>query len=217
MKYGQWQEEDMSRALAAVRNGDMGVNEAARTYKLIRKSEVVTEFHIPLLFGKAYGLAATIGTAVNAFAKTGVWPVNRDVFHDCHFVAAIQFEIDYVPVMQASTIEPVNEEIPEPNTVIPEKGAIASGSQDSLESLPANAATLAPKLQVSLGEISPIPNNISLGRSTNKAEKIIVITSSPYKQRLKELKSKQLKEEGLKILHRRSQLKPNSRILQMVQ
>ncbi|KAJ4441282.1 hypothetical protein ANN_11136, partial [Periplaneta americana] len=108
------------------------------------------------LFGKAYGLAATIGTAVNGFAKTGVWPVNRDVFQDCHFVAAMQFETDDVPVMQASIIEPVNEEIPEPNrpnTVNPEKGAIASGSQDSLESLPVDAATWTPKLQVSLGEI----------------------------------------------------------------
>ncbi|KAJ4444978.1 hypothetical protein ANN_06777 [Periplaneta americana] len=101
--------------------------------------------------------------------------------------------------------------------LIPEKGAIASGSQDSLESLPADAATLAPKLQVSLGEISPIPNNISLGRSANKAQKMIVIMGSPYNQRLEEVKSKQLKGDVLKILHRRSRLKPNSRCLQMVQ
>ncbi|KAJ4442485.1 hypothetical protein ANN_04071 [Periplaneta americana] len=98
MKYGQWQEDDMSRALAAVRNDDMGVNEAARTY----------------------------GTAVNGFAKTGVRPVNRDVFQNCHFVAAMQFETNDVPVMEACTIEPVNEEIPEPNRhniKIPEKGS----------------------------------------------------------------------------------------------
>ncbi|KAJ4437614.1 hypothetical protein ANN_17759 [Periplaneta americana] len=101
--------------------------------------------------------------------------------------------------------------------LIPEKGAILSGSQDSLESLPADAATLTPKLQVSLAEISPISNNISLGRSANKAQKMIVIMSSPYKQRLGEVKSKQLKGDVLKILHRRSRLKPNSRFLQMVQ
>ncbi|KAJ4430362.1 hypothetical protein ANN_22578 [Periplaneta americana] len=136
-----------------------------------------------------------------------VWPVYRDVFHDCHFVAAMPFETDDVPVMHASTIEPVNEEIPEPNrpnTMIPEKGAIASGRQDSSKSLPADAVTLAPKLQVSLGEISPIPNNIYLGRSTNKAQKMVVMTSSPYKQRQEEVKSKQLKGDILKILYRRS-------------
>ena len=36
---------------------------------------------------------------MNGFAKTGVWPVNRDVFQDCHFVAAMQFETDDVPVV----------------------------------------------------------------------------------------------------------------------
>ncbi|KAJ4437503.1 hypothetical protein ANN_17648, partial [Periplaneta americana] len=130
----------------------------ARENGVIRthKPEVVTQFYIPRLFGKAYGLAATTGTAVNGFTKTVVWPVNRDVFKDCHFVAAMQFETDDVLVIKASTIEPFNEEIPEPNrsnTVNPEKEAIGSGSQDSLESLSADAATLTPKLQVSLGEI----------------------------------------------------------------
>ncbi|KAJ4430324.1 hypothetical protein ANN_22537, partial [Periplaneta americana] len=210
-------EDDMSRALAAVRNGDMGVNEAARTYNVTLqrhlagkncstvehkknidniadlpvevKNELVAhvlkleefmhfidtvrpskEREVLLLLDghpthtrnlddldiaqengvimlalpvHTYGLTATIGTAVNGFAKTGVWPVNRDVFQDCHFVAAMQLETDDVSVMEAPTIEPVNEEIPEPNrpnTVIPEKGAIASRSQDSLESLPADTA-----------------------------------------------------------------------------
>ncbi|KAJ4436413.1 hypothetical protein ANN_19046 [Periplaneta americana] len=120
------------------------------------KPEVVIQFHILRLFGKAYGMAATIWTAVNGFTKTGVWTVNRDMFQDFHFVAAMEFETDDVPVNEASTIGPFNEEIPEPNrpnTVNPEEGAIASGSQDSFESLAADAATLAPKLQVSLGEI----------------------------------------------------------------
>ncbi|KAJ4427061.1 hypothetical protein ANN_26860 [Periplaneta americana] len=239
MKYGQWQEEDMSRALAAARNGDMVISSTLFVLQRKEKScffskdiqltgnldalDIARENGVVTLPGHithTYGLAATIRTKVNEFAKTGVWPVNRDVFHDCHFVAAMQFETDDVAFMQASTIEPVNEEIPEPNrpnTVILEKGAITSGSQDSLESLPGDAATLAPKLQVSIGEISLISNNISLGRSANKAQKMIVITSSPYKQKLEEVKSKQLKGDVLKILHRRRQLKPNSRFLQMDQ
>jgi hypothetical protein len=36
VKYGKWEEDDMSRALDSVRNGDMGVNEAARTYDVPR-------------------------------------------------------------------------------------------------------------------------------------------------------------------------------------
>ncbi|KAJ4451711.1 hypothetical protein ANN_03181 [Periplaneta americana] len=48
MKYGQWQEDDMCRALAAVRKGDMGVIEAARTYSVPR---VTLQRH---LVGKNY-------------------------------------------------------------------------------------------------------------------------------------------------------------------
>jgi hypothetical protein len=36
VKYGEWQEDDIGRALAAVRNGDMGINAAARTYSIPR-------------------------------------------------------------------------------------------------------------------------------------------------------------------------------------
>ncbi|KAJ4447708.1 hypothetical protein ANN_09716, partial [Periplaneta americana] len=36
MKYGQWQEDEMNRALATVRSGDMGVNETAITYSVPR-------------------------------------------------------------------------------------------------------------------------------------------------------------------------------------
>ena len=36
----------------------------------------VTMFQICQLFGKAYGQAATIGNAVNAYCKTGLFPVN---------------------------------------------------------------------------------------------------------------------------------------------
>ncbi|XP_033611623.1 uncharacterized protein LOC117283151 isoform X2 [Cryptotermes secundus] len=36
VKYGKWEEDDMSRAFDSVRNGDMGVNEAARTYDVPR-------------------------------------------------------------------------------------------------------------------------------------------------------------------------------------
>jgi hypothetical protein len=163
------------------------------------KHEVVTQFHIARLFGKAYGQAATIGTTVNGFAKTGVWPVNRNVFQDCHFVAAMQFETNDVPVREA----PVNEQILEshrPNTVVP-----ASGSKDGPESIPVGAATLASKVQISLGEISLVPDKLSPGRSLNKAQKTIVIASSPYKQRLEEAENKTKKGKKETTTKRRLQ------------
>ncbi|KAJ4433283.1 hypothetical protein ANN_15542 [Periplaneta americana] len=44
MKYDQWQKDDICRALAAVRNGNMGVNEATRTYSVSRKPRKVHAF-----------------------------------------------------------------------------------------------------------------------------------------------------------------------------
>jgi hypothetical protein len=38
-----------------------------------------------MLFGYAYGKAATVATAISAFRSTGIWPVNRNVFEDHHF------------------------------------------------------------------------------------------------------------------------------------
>ena len=37
--------------------------------------------------------AATVVTAVNGFAKTGIWPVDRDVFSEWDFAAAAPTDI----------------------------------------------------------------------------------------------------------------------------
>jgi hypothetical protein len=52
------------------------------------------------------------------------------------------------------------------------------------------------KIKVSLREISPIPSKISVGKGSNKAQKSILITSSPYKQILEEGEKKQKEEEA---------------------
>jgi len=47
-----------------------------------------TEYQVAEAFSEAYGKAATMATAVNAFAKCGVWPLNPDVFSDADYSAA---------------------------------------------------------------------------------------------------------------------------------
>jgi hypothetical protein len=49
---------------------------------------VVTQYQITGLFGKAFLKAASMETAVNGFRKTGIWPVQRDVFTEVDFLAA---------------------------------------------------------------------------------------------------------------------------------
>lgn len=67
----------------------------------LHPGRAVTQFQVAELFGKAYGRAATVGTAINGFARAGVWPVDRDVFKDHHFSTST--------VLQSS---PVVEEVP---------------------------------------------------------------------------------------------------------
>lgn len=46
---------------------------------------VVTVYQVAELFGMAYNRAATAETAVNGFRKTGMFPVNRNIFRDYDF------------------------------------------------------------------------------------------------------------------------------------
>jgi DDE superfamily endonuclease len=50
---------------------------------------VVTVQNLPELFGAAYLKAASALTAVNGFRKTGIWPINRHIFSDADFSAAL--------------------------------------------------------------------------------------------------------------------------------
>ena len=48
----------------------------------------VTQYQIAALFSEAYGKAATNHNALSGFSKTGIWPLNPDVFPDHVFSAA---------------------------------------------------------------------------------------------------------------------------------
>jgi hypothetical protein len=50
----------------------------------------ITQFKISELLGKFYGRAASVANAVTGFARTGVWPVDPNVFQDSDFAASIQ-------------------------------------------------------------------------------------------------------------------------------
>lgn len=67
----------------------------------LHPGRTVTQFQVAELFGKAYGRAATVGTAINGFARAGVWPVDRDVLKD-HFSTSTVLQsssvVEEVPV-----------------------------------------------------------------------------------------------------------------------
>lgn len=45
----------------------------------------ISQLHVSSLLKEAYGRAATVGIAENAFRNSGIWPVNRHIFQDYCF------------------------------------------------------------------------------------------------------------------------------------
>jgi hypothetical protein len=43
---------------------------------------------ITQFLGKAYGRAASVANAVSGFARTGIWPVDPNIFQDSDFAAS---------------------------------------------------------------------------------------------------------------------------------
>ena len=72
---------------------------------------VVTTFQTAGLFRSAYVRAATMTTAVNGFRKTGIWPIDRNVFGPGDFAGAaptdIELRHDVALQPQATEVGPV--------------------------------------------------------------------------------------------------------------
>lgn len=65
----------------------LSLNYAKEVQKWLRShpNRVVTMFEIFSLFGKVFETVGTLGTAKSGFAKTGIWPYNRNLFSDAYF------------------------------------------------------------------------------------------------------------------------------------
>lgn len=50
--------------------------------------KTISQFQVSELLGEAYGRAATVRTAAKAFQASGIWPVDRLIFHESIFSAA---------------------------------------------------------------------------------------------------------------------------------
>lgn len=68
---------------------------------------VVSTFHIAQLLTPAFQKAATTLTAANGFRKTGLWPVNRDVFKDHEFAPSEPTNLP-MPVSTPSMLNNMN-------------------------------------------------------------------------------------------------------------
>jgi hypothetical protein len=67
-------------------------NEEVRTWLANHRNPVrpITHYQISSLIGKAFAKAATLETAMNGFRKTGIYPLDENVFEDHDFIEESQ-------------------------------------------------------------------------------------------------------------------------------
>ena len=200
---------------------DVGLMKPLMTYytqeveKWLRKypGRVVSLYQVAELFGAAYMRAATMLTAVNAFHKTGLYPVNRHIFNDADFCPSSTTERLMQPtssqsaaeVQQAqSSVVEVQQaqssaaEVQQVQSVAEVQQAQSSAevqqAQSSLLkplSTPRQAVVCKPRRLVPISIISPLPvcqKETVVGKRRARGE-TVVLTSSPYKARLQGTKS----------------------------
>jgi hypothetical protein len=88
-KYGKWSEEDMERAFykSVMRNYNKECDHWMRTEKT-----TVTTASVCHIFGQAYVRSVSMAIAISGFKSTGIWPCDRNIWHDADFAAAGRFE-----------------------------------------------------------------------------------------------------------------------------
>ncbi|XP_069695651.1 uncharacterized protein [Periplaneta americana] len=166
---------------------------------------VVTQYQIAALFSVAYGKAATNHNALSGFSKTGIWPLNPDVFPDHVFNAAAitdrviqeNFENDVGNMTEnererntAPTPISTSCALPPPSTSaisslpVPSSYTTSALHTPSI-SLPSSQPTTSPSL-LKPADISPLSSAKQTTRK-RKHEGSQILTSSPY---LTEVKAK---------------------------
>jgi len=123
------------------------------------------------IFGAAYIRCATMDKAVNGFRSTGIFPFNPDVYSDD----------DYAPSLTTEQPCPPTKPLSAPTTVLNEPSELSR--------------VLSVQHRVSISDISPLPRVNHVGARKRRAQKAKVLTSSPFKRQLEEVKQKKLELE----------------------
>lgn len=161
---------------------------------------VVTHYQVATLFCNAFLKSATMLVAINGFRKTGIWPINPDIFGDEDFLPAdtTDLPMDDVIVPQSSLNQ---ESQPQPLAMHnPTQSSTGSLTQPNIEQTPVSpspgpstmlqlCATPPPgtSFHVMLPlDIMPKPKARVQKRVTRKRGKTALITSSPYKKDIEE-------------------------------
>lgn len=157
---------------------------------------VVTHFQVTSLFSNAFLRAATMLVAVNGFRKTGIWPVNPNVFRDYEYLASETTDISLEEVRSPPTPSP------SPLTNIQPPVTPPPGTSSSFQ-------------MKSPADILPTPKAKLQKRISRKRGKAALITNSPYKNDLEQnqLKTVQNKSSASKDQPKKQQKKTKKKKL----
>ncbi|XP_030754783.1 uncharacterized protein LOC115881449 [Sitophilus oryzae] len=202
-------------------------SEEVKKWLRTHPGRTVTHYQVGELFGNAYLRAATMSVAINGFRKTGIWPVDRNIFVDVDFLPA---DVTDVPIEQdqsltTDTPEDENESYSAklPSNAHVNLDTLTTREKPSPPSTPpqmtpsaSNPVTALPGSSTSLGSCSPIPcpstsfNKFSptqafpfpkapaKKRVSKRRGKTAIITSSLYKDELKAVSNDTVKKNVVK-------------------
>lgn len=163
-----------------------------RTWLRTDPGKVVTLHQISSLFGKAFIRAATMSTAVNGFRKTGIWPVDRNVFKESDFLPCSTTDIILAPTVEETETKEEMPEEPKRNASVEpcdRHQAIVSRRKTPEQSSAVEQVAASSNFQVISPEIIlaiPKVDKKSKRKPSNRRGKTVVLTGTPYKNELVE-------------------------------
>lgn len=154
--------------------------QAADKWMRSNPGDKITQYQVAQLVGEAYGKTCTIETAISCLKSTGIWPLDKNVFKDHEFAAAVAL----AEPNSASTTEIT--------------AACTSNGSTSPDASPSSA-----EYKKMVQELSPVPKMKTKGGITTKPKVSLSsaeeITSSPFKKRLENsLQRKEGKEKRVR-------------------
>lgn len=151
-------------------------NQEITTWLKQNPGRTVTPYQVGRIFASAYGKAATVNNAASGFAKTGIHPLNPEVFPEWMFAPSQPTDQEQVQPLpaQASEVSEINERAPSPTPTVATNNVASTSNYVDMNNLS----------HVSLEEIAPTPK---APRVVRKKRKQIegVLNSSPNMEVLK--------------------------------
>lgn len=195
-------------------------DQEVRKWMKTNPGRTVGQYQISSLFSVAYGKAGTIANAESGFRKTGIWPINPDIFEDHLFAPAETTNVPKSPheknnspsngltVVEPTTSGQFSTNVTESSLPLayPSTSGLnqdmVSNQQKNLQGTYQQGVSTSVVENVSVADLSPVPlaSRLNKKRRVRKHHGSIVLTSSPFltelQKRAEDKKQKELRKSS---------------------